>query len=226
MESANKKSGQAGVKSKKELVRVYLENRDTARLLEWSKKERNPLRILTSLLFDEDRLIVWRSIEAIGIISARIAGRDIEKIRRQIQRYLWMMNDESGALCWDAPQAIAEILTQVDPLLEDFAIILPSFLIEEPFEAGTRWGMARLIRQKELPEKIIEHYMSFSGKIIDSLTAPDPETRGNATLLAMSLELEIPEDIRIKLNNDEATFDLYDFETGNLRERKISAVLK
>ncbi len=216
MQDNKSKTGQSGHKSKKEILKEILADRDPERLIQWSRKERNPLRILTSMLFEEDRLIVWRSIEAIGIVAPEIAKKDIEKIRRQIQRYFWMMNDESGALCWYGPEAIGEILANIDRFLEDFAVILSSFLVEEPFEAGSRWAMARLVTKRELPPKVMEHYRLFEPKIIESLKDPDPRIRGNALILIKALKLQIPGNIYRKLREDDESFDYYDFETGEL----------
>jgi len=226
MKYTKNESSRSAHRSKKESAKVILANHDLEKLGQWAKKERNPLRTLTSLLFEEEKEIVWRAIEAIGLVSRRIAGKDLEKIKRQIQQYLWMMNDESGALCWYAPEAISEILAQINPFLEDFALILPSFLIEEPFEAGTRWGMARVITQRDLPDKILEQYRLFDPKIIESLKSPDARIRGNSVLLAKALDLSIPDRIKGNLAVDDEVFDYYDFQTGELLDKPIKSILK
>ncbi len=207
--------------SKKLELRKILEDRNSAALLKWALKERNAMRVLASLLFDEDELIVWRTIEAFGNIAPDIAERDIEKIRKQIQKFLWMMNDESGALCWRAPEAIAEIIANVEPFQKDFALILASFLIEEPFEAGTRWGMTRLINKRTLPDELLAHYRSFEKIIIDSIGHENTSIAGNAIILSKALNLSIPEEIRNSAAMNKKLFTYYDFDSGEMRREEL-----
>lgn len=218
----------SGMRNKKEQLVSLLADRNFEKLDRWIRAERNPFRLLTSLLFDEDREIVWRSLEAIGRVADIYSQKkkNSEKIRRQLQRYFWMMNDESGALCWFGPEAVAEILANAEPLQEDFAMILPSFLIEEPFEAGTRWGMARIVDKSKLPEKIMKHYLSFESIITETLNHDDPNTRGKGIILMNALKIELPCDLRGELEKDSADIELYDYETGRLVLRKISDLIQ
>ena len=216
---------QSRTRQRKSEIRGLLQNRDTSAIKSWASRERNPMRVLTSLLFDNDTLIVWRAIEAFGLIAPAIAKKDIEKMQKQIQRFLWMMNDESGALCWYAPEAMAEILAHVEPLQKDFVMILPSFLIEEPFEAGTRWGMTLLLEKCNLPDGIIKHFGEFKNIVVDSLISDDIKIKGNSILLIKAMELEIPDEIKSQLVGDCNAFEFYDFETGDIKELAIKDLM-
>lgn len=106
-------------------ARRLLEKRDFDGLFLWMQSVRSPLRIVFSLTFDTDELIVWRAIEATGKIAAATAASDVEKVRDFIRRLLWLMNDESGALGWHAPEVIGEILVNVPSLIEEIGVLLP-----------------------------------------------------------------------------------------------------
>lgn len=129
---------------RKAAVLELLHKRDLNLLREWGRSERQSLRVLSSLLFETDPLIRWRTIEALGYIAAETDKNNPDAVHRLLQRLLWLMNDESGGLCWHAPEAIAEILYRTPRLMPEFGVILLSFLNEEPFEVGVRLGIARL----------------------------------------------------------------------------------
>ena len=125
-------------------IRQSLVNGDLNFIENMAQGGGNVYRTLSSLLYDDDILVRWRAIDGMGKASRIIAGTDIEKVRRQVRRILWLMNDESGGLCWNGPEAIAEIVFNVPSLIEEYGKILISFLAEEPFQAGTRRGIARI----------------------------------------------------------------------------------
>ncbi len=89
-------------------------------------------------------MIRWRTIEALGYVAADNSATNPDAVHRLLQRLFWLMNDESGGLCWHAPEAIAEVLFRTPKLMPEFGVILLSFLNEEPFEVGVRLGIARL----------------------------------------------------------------------------------
>ena len=95
---------------KKKVIREYLVNRDFENIKKWSKEDRTPLRTFSSLLFEPDPLVAWRALEALGIVSAVVARNNLENVKRQLRSLLWLMNDESGGICWNAPEAIGEVI--------------------------------------------------------------------------------------------------------------------
>jgi len=89
-------------------------------------------------------LICLRAAEGVGVICA---DKTLKKVRRLINRLLWQMNDESGALCWYGAEVLGEILANVPELLKDYRKIVTNFVDEEPFERGGHYAMWRLCRR-------------------------------------------------------------------------------
>ncbi len=208
----NKPPNTTRVKQRKEQVRQILLERNFDKLDKWATADRNPLRTLTSLLFETDFLVVWRAIEAIGKVARIVADRDLEKVRKLIRRLFWLMNEESGGLCRRGPEAISEILVNVPKLIGEFGGMLPSFLWEEPFESGTRFALYRLLNQKQ---NTLEIFKVCVGDLLKSLEHEDDIIRGYSYLAlnefnkTNSLTIEIPE-------FKKAIVPFYDFSTGEL----------
>jgi hypothetical protein len=182
-----------------------LQKRDLDQLREWGRADSQSLRVLASLLFETDPLIRWRTIEALGYVGADTVKSNPDAVHRLLQRLLWLMNDESGGLCWHAPEAIAEILNRAPRLMPEFGEILLSFLNEEPFEVGVRLGVARLAssysEQKERIRAVLELSLKHSdGRIsLASMFA----------LKALALPFESP-------GNDTEPLTAYDFVKGEV----------
>jgi hypothetical protein len=195
---------------RKGAVRKLLEIRDRDGVRAWGRRDSQALRTLSSMLFETDVLMRWRAIEAMGIVAAEISRNNSEAVRRLIRRLLWLMNDESGGLCWHAPEALAEILHGCDSSFDEFREILLSFLHEEPFEVGSRLAVARLA----------EYYRGQSRRI-------EPELRPNhrdrtaeitlASLLALkALGLKFDEQKSQELAELGTELQAYNFTTGGL----------
>lgn len=74
-----------------------------------------------------------------------------ERVVDLLSRLAWLLNDESGATGWGAPEAIGEILARAPDLKPSFAPRLLSwldneevFLDQEVLDAGTLWSMGRI----------------------------------------------------------------------------------
>ncbi len=128
----------------KEKVRAILVARDFEALNDWANKTRAPLRRLFSLTYDNDVLIRYRAIEAIGRVAMSTAEYDMEKVRVFIRGLIWLMTEESGGIGWHAPETIAEICVRVPTLFEEYAKLLPQFLEEESFVPSTCGALHRL----------------------------------------------------------------------------------
>jgi len=197
-------------RNKKEAVRRFLVVRETEKLKKWAKTERSAFRVLISLLFDREKLICYRAAEALGIAAAIEAENDLEIVRELLRRLLWTMNDESGNTCWYAPEAIGEILFNVPALCKEFCSLLAPFLIEEPFEKGTRLAMTRIAAIKpDMTESIRK-------ELLDSLDHSDPGIRGASFHLLRVLKIEVAEGKIRSYENDPGALDLYDYNTGEL----------
>ena len=200
------------VTQRKDIVKQILIERDFNKLNQWANADKNPLRTMTSLLFEQEPLVIWRAIEAIGKVSRIVADRDMEKIRKLIRRLFWLMNDESGGLCRRGPEAIGEILINVPELIPEYIQMLPMYLWEEPFERGTRAAIYRLVTVKR---HTAEEFKKCAGDLLKSLEHEDEIIRGYSYLILHeinnygALKIDIPE---IK----KSEVPLYDFKTGDL----------
>lgn len=197
----------------KEEVRRFLAVRDTVSLINWADTDRDPLRIMASLLFDEDPLICWRAIEGMGQAAGVVAEKDRDRVVRQVGRLLWMMNDESGGLCRRSPEAIAEILVNVPDLIPEYAHMLTAYLWEEPFECGTRLAMQRLLTTNR---KTVSVFAQCVGDLQKSLEHPDECIRG-ASLLMLKAMQDIPSAPRFAIPSvSPVRLSVYDFAIGEL----------
>ena len=201
---------------RKNIVRKYLIDRELATLEEQARGNTSILRTLSSLLYDHDALIRWRAIEALGKVSKIIFEDDPEKVRRQIRRILWLMNDESGGLCRNGPETIGEIIFNNSELIEEYGPVLLSFLNEEPFEAGTSWAIARLAK---IDPSIFADSISILEK---SLENPDPAVRGFSLKALAELRGHAAMDKFKALKTDNSIFVDYDFDRGIPVELSVS----
>ena len=196
-----------------------LQRRDLDGLVAWSKTVRSPFRLLLSHAYSQDELIRWRTVEAVGRVAGRLGRDDLEPVRELVRRLLWLMNDESGGLCRIAPELIAETLGRVPQLIPEYAGILPSFLIEEPFERGTHWALWRLsCLQPEL-------FAKDAAKIRASLNDPDPAIRAYSVLALGKIGEALNQEVSSRLNEDASELTLYDLNDGQLSRVTVGALI-
>lgn len=201
--------------SRKATVRNLLKTRDFDGLWEWADSMRNPQRTVLSLAFDQNELIRWRAIEAIGKLAARQADLDIEKTRDLIRRLFWLMNDESGGLGWHSPEMIAEILVNVPALIYEFSPLLVTYLREEPFERGTHFAIYRIASVDRKP------FQGNAAELCESLRDSDPAIRGFAALALGAIRAKSYRSAIEKLRGDRNEVRIYDFDAGMLDEMTV-----
>ncbi len=199
-------------------LREILLRRDFAELAAWSMQAPNPTAVLIPLLFADDDLLRWRTIEALGRLIGRQAADNPELVRDQLRRLFWSMNDESGNLIWHAPEAIGEILANAPELAAEYTRQLLSFLVEEPFERGTYWAVARL--SGIAPEAFVEG----TEKVLPGLSDPDPAIRGYALLAVIAFNLSIDDTLLDELRDDTAPLPWYDFSSGELTRLTVAKI--
>lgn len=107
------------------LVRNWLLHNNDDALLEMAASQNRTLSLLTALTFDPDPQVSDRAVEATGPVAERIARRDPDFVRNYLLRLFWLVNEESGGVCWRAPELIAAIL-QACPQFEHFRPMLNS----------------------------------------------------------------------------------------------------
>jgi hypothetical protein len=197
---------------RKEVARRLLAAFDLDGVAGWAAGEPQAGRVLQTFLFDEDPLVRWRAVEAIGRAASVRAREGLEPVRELLRRTLWLMNDESGGLLWHGPQVMAAVLANVTELCDEFAVIVGSFLEEDPFRAGARWALWRLA--PACPRSVA----SRAEELAASLADPDPELRGHAALaLCAARAGGLPE-----LAGDAAPFTVFDYRRGEMRATTVA----
>ena len=166
--------------SMKKQIRQLLADRDLDGLADLAGRKRRVLGLLVSLTFDADPLVGWRAVEAMGVAADRIAEEDPDFVREHLRRLYWLLSEESGGICWRAPEAMAEIVRRRPRMFGDYVPIVVS-LIEQMaeedlvhFRPGILWAIGRL---GALAEKEID---AASITITACLDHPDCQVRGMA----------------------------------------------
>ncbi|MCP4581205.1 MAG: hypothetical protein GY839_06275 [candidate division Zixibacteria bacterium] len=205
-----------GMRSRKEFVTKILQRRDFDELRNWANQIRNPLRIMNSLLFDSDPLTIQRALEGLGVAAAEVADSKLKNLRKLVRHFFWTMNDESGNIGWYAPEAIGEILRSVPKLIVEYGHMLPAFLIEEPFEKGTRIAIGRVA---EIDKSCFNQ--AAIKKLIQTLDDPDPYIRGTSIVALKSLGAAEASGQIKELVDDAEQIELYDFVSGEIRNYSV-----
>lgn len=198
--------------ARKEAARRVLEAFDPGAVDSWAAGELQAAALLQALLFDEDPIVRWRAVEASGRVAAVLARRGLEPAREAIRRAIWLMNDESGGLLWTGPEVIGAVLGNVPALRAEFTEILASFLEEEPFRAGTRWGLWRVAAVE--PRAVATSAAALAASLAD----PDAEVRG---LAALALSATSGPAATAALAGDAGPLVVFDFRTATLRATTV-----
>jgi AraC family transcriptional regulator of adaptative response/methylated-DNA-[protein]-cysteine methyltransferase len=207
-------------RKRKERLQEIISARNFDELRSLAAADGNIIRALISFLFDSDELVRWRSLEAVGIVAEFISRQRMETAKDLIRRFFWMMNDESGNICWYAPEAIGEILFNIPSLIPEFGLLLASFLNEEPFEGGVRRAIARTARAGH------DIYNKIVPTLEASLSHTNPTVRGYSLLAIKELEPTKARQKAAEMTEDSGTFSIYDFENGTLRTISISEIAR
>jgi len=193
-------------------ARRLLEAFDLDGLERWASGTGQAMMLLQGLLSDPDDLTGWRAVEGLAAVAAARARGGLEPARELLRRALWLMNDESGGLLWHGPQLIGAVLARLPDLGGEFLEVLASFLEEEPFRAGTRWGLWRVAAVR--PEAAAVVAASHATALAASASDGDPLVRGCA---ALALQAAGGPAAAAAFAGDEAPLAVFDFRTGALR---------
>lgn len=104
-------------------------------------------RRLWRFLYHGDEAVRHRAARAFGRAVALWSGDRPELAREVLRRLFWAMNEESGSVCWGAPEAAGEILRHRPELCGDFVPLLVSLLPDPALRRGVLWALARLGRE-------------------------------------------------------------------------------
>jgi hypothetical protein len=149
-------------------------------IAEIAVRRKRALGNLVTLTYAADARISYRAVEAIGVAASRIAEDDPDHVRELLRRLMWLVNDESGGICWRAPEAMAEILRRLPTLYADYIPLLTSLLVnlEEEDLERFRGGILRAIGR--LGALARDDFQDVAPAVISALTDPDPQIRGMA----------------------------------------------
>jgi hypothetical protein len=161
-------------------LRTLLVERRFDEIAERASLTKRVLGSLVSLTFELDPELGWRAVEAMGIAAERIAPDHPDAVREHLRKLFWLMSEESGGICWRAPEAMAEIVSRQPVLYADFIPIIVH-LIEETaeedlahFRPGMLWAIGRLgaVGAQEAQEVL--------PTVVAALEHADPQVRGMA----------------------------------------------
>jgi HEAT repeat protein len=206
-----------GRREARDAARRLLGGWDRAAVDRWAAGEPRAISALQSLLFEEEPLLRWRAVEALGRVAALRARDDPGAARELVRRTLWLMNDESGGLLWHGPEVLGVVLAEVPALGDELCDVLASFLEEEPFRVGTRWALWRLAAARPGPAA------AAAPALLPSLSDPDPAVRGHA---ALALCAAVGTAAAARLAHDGAPFTVFDHRAGALRETTVREVAR
>ena len=205
---------------RKHLVKELVAERQLPQLVELALADKRVVGVLCALLFEQDDCFRWRSIEALGAVAAVVSEDNLESVRELLRRLEWLMNDESGGSGWHSPEAMAAIVMNVPVMINDFGVLLGSYLTDEPLGRGAHWAVAAIarVRPNLFSDKIDE--------LTESLRSADPYVRGYAVLALASLDQESVADRTQLLIEDVGTLDLYSRETGEMHETTVGDLVR
>ncbi len=108
------------------------------------------VRFLSSRLYTPEEHVKRKTIRALGVVAADKSLLDHERTSDLLRRFVWALNDESGAVPYGMPEAIGEVLAARPEFQEAFLPILCSLLTEDdmsqtgPVERGAIWAVGRV----------------------------------------------------------------------------------
>ncbi len=157
-----------------------------------------------------------------GTAADRIAENDPDYVRNHLRRLHWLLSEESGGVCWYAPQAMAEIIRRRPHEFPDYTRIVISLIqtvAQEDlvyFRSGILWAIGTLALV--VPDEV-DPVLPVVAACLDE---PDPQARGMAVwCLAQAGRPDLFAD-RAGLLTDDGPVELY--ENGRLERTSVRAL--
>lgn len=124
---------------------------DTAALLVLARERAaNVVRYVAGRLYSADEKEKWRAVEALGRLTGEPGLVPDRQVVELLRRFIWALNDESGAVPFGIPEALGEILHQRPDLQTEFLPILCANLTDDPMsqtgpiQRGVIWALGRV----------------------------------------------------------------------------------
>jgi len=194
----------------KDTLRQLLDQGQLEQIAEMAVAKRRVLKALISLTYDQHPQICWRAVEAQGLASVRIAKDDPAYIREHLRRLFWLITEESGGICWRAPEAIAEVVHHMPTLYGEYIPIVVTLILElaeedlEHFRPGALWAIGRVGTLAG------DHVPEVMPAIAAALEDPNPQSRGMAVWCLGQLGQAAALTGRPDLLSDEGPVDFYE----------------
>ncbi len=201
-----------------------LQKGDIDGIVELAARKRRTLGSLVARTFDSDPLICCRAVEAMGLAADRIAEDDPDYVREHLRRLNWMLTEESGGICWRAPEAIAEIVRHRPALFGDFIPIVVSLILNMAEEDLEHFRNSILLAIGRLNTLAGDHLPSVLPAIKSALDDPDSQLRGIAAWCIGQVGLTAILRDRTELLSDEGTVVLY--EDGEIKNTTVRQVVR
>ncbi len=189
-----------------------------------AERRRRVLGDLVPLTYHPDPCIAWRAVEAMGLAAARVSDEDPDAVREHLRRLFWLMTEESGGICWRAPEAMAEIVRHRPELFGAYVPIVVHLLLEMAeedlahFRPGVLWAIGTL------GDLAVSHLDDVLPSIVAALDDREAQSRGMAV---RALERVGRVDLlagREALLVDDASVELY--EGGEPRRSSVGALTR
>jgi hypothetical protein len=172
-----------------------LEREDMDALVASARKHPGQVvRFLTGRLYAIDQDEKWRAVRAFGAL-AREPGLVTEaRVLDLLHRFLWALNDESGAVPFGVPEAVGEILAARPRHRPSILPVLCGMLTEEEtfqtgaVERGIYWALGRI------GPGVLAHCPQILEVVETAARShPDAETRSTAATTLVQLTRGTPE---------------------------------
>ena len=125
------------------------------------------VNVLLSLLVTTNEELKNRVVLAFGEVVSRLAETDIESARIVMRRLMLSLNDESGGIGWNSPEAMGEIMARSNKLADEYHKILISYtfgggneLDFEGLQKSVIEGLKRLSQVHPELVKDVEHLIN------------------------------------------------------------------
>ncbi len=204
-------------------LRGLLADGELAGIGELATGDRRVLPGLIPLTYDSDPEIAHRAVEAMGVVADRTGDGDPETVREALRRLNWLITEESGGICWRAPEAMAEIARRRPERFSAYIRIVLSLLREMAEEdlAHFRPGVLRAIgRLGGLGGEDLEAAIPA---VVAALSHPDPQTRGMAVWALVEVGWAGAVRDRAELAEDQGPVMVY--ENGALRRTTVAELI-
>ena len=205
-------------------LRELLEEGDLERIAQMAVRRKRVLGSLISLTFDPQPRIVWRAVEAMGAAAERIAEEDPQVVRDHLRRLYWLISEESGGVCWRAPEAMAEIVRRRPQQFADYVPIVVCLIDNmakedlDHFHPGVLWAIGRL------GPLVGENLPAVLPAIRAALDHDDPQVRGMAVWCLGEVGQAELVGGRTDLLMDSGPVDLY--EDGRLARTSVGRLVR